>query len=134
MCYNKHKINDHPYEDIGNQDITAHVNFSALQHWGSKYGLAESGFTDQAHFLLSLGFIDHMNRARAGGRFNLNAFKQDAFLKHTLLFDMGSRYKVFIQHKGIPYSHLSGLKLADRIGASAGVNENSEFMQPRMVA
>jgi SAM-dependent MidA family methyltransferase len=113
MCYSKHQINDCLYEDIGLQDITAHVNFSALHHWGIKAGLADSGFTDQAHFLLGLGFVEYLNGSRIEGNFSLNAFKQDAFLKHTLLFDMGNKFKVFIQHKGVPYSLLSGLKLAE---------------------
>jgi SAM-dependent MidA family methyltransferase len=38
VCYNKHTINENPYYDIGNQDITSHVNFSALCHWGLKMG------------------------------------------------------------------------------------------------
>ncbi len=36
LCYHKHSINDAVYENIGEQDITAHVNFSALSHWGLK--------------------------------------------------------------------------------------------------
>lgn len=113
MCYSKHMLNDHPYEEIGMQDITAHVNFSALHHWGAKAGLADSGFTDQAHFLLGLGFVDYLNNSRTEDNISLNAYKQDAFLKHTLLFDMGSRFKVFIQHKGVQHAQLSGLKLAE---------------------
>lgn len=118
MCYSKHFMNDHPYEEIGLQDITAHVNFSALQHWGSKAGLADSGFTDQAHFLLGLGFVDYLNNSRTDANVSLNAFKQDAFLKHTLLFDMGTRFKVLIQQKGVPHSQLSGLKLAEPVAST----------------
>jgi SAM-dependent MidA family methyltransferase len=36
VCYNKHTVNDLPYNNIGQQDITAHVNFSALKFLGSK--------------------------------------------------------------------------------------------------
>jgi len=32
MCYHKHSVNDCPYQHIGQQDITSHVNFSALNH------------------------------------------------------------------------------------------------------
>ena len=39
VCYNNHQVNDEPYQNIGSQDITAHVNFSALSHWGAKNGL-----------------------------------------------------------------------------------------------
>src|SRR5688572_28894887 len=54
-CYHKHSVNYCPYNNIGEQDITAHVNFSALHHWGLKNGLCFSGFTTQANFLLALG-------------------------------------------------------------------------------
>jgi SAM-dependent MidA family methyltransferase len=129
MCYSKHQINDCLYEDIGLQDITAHVNFSGLHHWGVKSGLQGSGFTDQAHFLLGLGFVDYLNKSRGEGNISLSAFKQDAFLKHTLLFDMGSRFKVFIQHKGVPYSLLSGLKLAEPVATTFA----SEDILPQLV-
>src|SRR4030095_16757368 len=44
VCYNKHTVNDLPYSNIGQQDITAHVNFSALKFWGAKHGLNNCGF------------------------------------------------------------------------------------------
>lgn len=50
VCYNKHSINEQPYDFIGEQDITSHVNFSALAHWGNKYGMDTIGFTNQANF------------------------------------------------------------------------------------
>lgn len=57
LCYHKHSINDNIFDNIGQQDITAHVNFSALHHWGLQYGLEPAGFTSQAHFLLSWAFL-----------------------------------------------------------------------------
>ena len=50
-----HEVNYSPYENIGRQDITVHVNFSALTHWGKKYGLETNGFTTQDHFLRVAG-------------------------------------------------------------------------------
>lgn len=35
-CYCEHGVSDSPYCNIGRQDITAHVNFSALNFWGNK--------------------------------------------------------------------------------------------------
>jgi len=111
LCYNKHTINNDPYSEPGKQDITAHVNFSALDHWGSKYGLDPCGFTNQAAFLLSLGLessLRMMNEQLSG---DLMAIcRKQAFLKYTLLIDMGSKYKVLIQQKGLPKNELSGLK------------------------
>jgi SAM-dependent MidA family methyltransferase len=102
VCYHRHQRNYCPYINIGTQDITSHVNFSALKHWGIKNGLQYSGFTSQTYFLLGLGLT--------------NAVRQDEvhhspanFLK-TFLLEMGSRLKVLIQHKGIIPRTLSGLK------------------------
>jgi SAM-dependent MidA family methyltransferase len=111
QCYNKHMISNDPYSDIGKQDITAHVNFSALKHWGSKYGLEPCGFTNQAAFLLSLGFDNNlrlMNEQLSGDIIAI--CRKQAFLKYTMLVDMGSKYKVLIQQKGLPQKELSGLK------------------------
>jgi SAM-dependent MidA family methyltransferase len=108
MCYNKHKINDHPYSHIGEQDITTHVNFSALHHWGIKNGLNSCGFTDQAHFLLSLGFEDHFKKLEHND--NEQDSNKAAFVLHTLLVDMGNKFKVLIQEKGSAEQKLSGLR------------------------
>lgn len=112
ICYNKHRINDHPYNDIGEQDITSHVNFSALCHWGLKNGLECCGFTDQAHFLLALGFKDFTRKTEEKGLDIIHLAKKEAFLTHTILVDMGSKFKVLIQQKGIPKQELLGLKLS----------------------
>jgi SAM-dependent MidA family methyltransferase len=99
LCYHKHQVNDNPYKDIGEQDITSHVNFSALCHWGVKYGLSCCAYMSQADFLLALGFEDHLRQMRAETGFIDQ--KQEAILKHVLLEDMGRKYKVLIQGKGI---------------------------------
>jgi len=113
LCYHKHQINDEPYINIGKQDITAHVNFSALCHWGEKSGLACCGLTSQADFLLALGFKDHLRKtaAAAGGIAQLAV--QEVMLTRTLLVEMGSKFKVLIQQKGMPGCELSALPKPD---------------------
>jgi SAM-dependent MidA family methyltransferase len=107
VCYHKHRVNYSPYANIGQQDITTHVNFSALQHWGLQNGLEFSGFTNQTYFLLGLGLGSCMEARNAtGGTIH--------FLQ-TFLHDMGSKLKVLIQHKGIAPTELSGLKFNQRL-------------------
>ena len=101
LCYRDHQINDNPYSNIGKQDITAHVNFSALSHWGEKYGLIPSGLINQAQFLLSMGYRDYVVSMAEPGKSMLEAARKVAFLTHTLLVDMGNKFKVLIQEKGI---------------------------------
>jgi len=114
VCYNKHRINDNPYWNIGNQDITAHVNFSALRHWGSMSGLEYCGYTDQANFLHSLGIVEHLRQKERSGRHANAGIINNAFLVHTLLTDMGNKFKVLIQQKGIPQPSLSGLRFSSQ--------------------
>ena len=54
-CYHRHSVRDNPYLQLGEQDITAHVNFTALEYWGARFGLQRLGFTRQGPFLMSLG-------------------------------------------------------------------------------
>jgi len=109
LCYNKHSINDCPYDNIGAQDITAHVNFTALSHWGTKNGLNDCGFTDQSNFLLGLGFREYLNQTMSHEKNIIQAAKKAAIISHILLVDMGSKFKVLIQEKGCSGKSLSGL-------------------------
>lgn len=112
VCYNKHQVYDHPYLNIGAQDITSHVNFSALIHWGLKGGLACCGITSQGHFLTALGFSEYLIKTADPRQDIVQAAKKVAFLTHTLLIDMGSKFKVLIQGKEKPEQELLGLKLS----------------------
>jgi len=101
LCYYRHSVNDSFYEHMGEQDMTSHVNFSALSHWGAINGLTEISFTDQGSFLNSLGFREQLMEALSGEENVILAAQKAARLSHTLLLDMGSRYKVLIQQKGM---------------------------------
>ena len=113
LCYHKHSINDSVYDNIGTQDITSHVNFSALIHWGSKNGLGECGFTDQSHFLLALGVQDYIKKAISHEKDIFIAAKKASILTHTLLMDMGNKFKVLIQEKGGCEKRLLGLRFSN---------------------
>jgi SAM-dependent MidA family methyltransferase len=110
-CYRNHTTNQSLYEHIGLQDMTTYVNFSALRHWGAKQGLAESGLTDQGHFLLAMGFNDAIRASFSGEPDILQAARSIATISHRLLLDMGPKFKVLIQQKGVPDQPLKGLGL-----------------------
>lgn len=112
ICYYKHSVNDSYYEHIGGQDMTTHVNFSALSHWGEKSGLVESGFTNQGCFLSALGFRDQLLKSLSDEADVIRAAQKAATLSHALLLDMGSKYKVLVQQKGIEGSKLTGFNKA----------------------
>jgi len=109
VCYHKHKISHSPYDAIGEQDITAHVNFSALCLWGYKNGLDYCGYRDQGTFLLALGFKDQMEKNRQGEN-DLLKYEKEAFISHLLIEDMGSKFKVLIQGKEVKEKKLLGFR------------------------
>jgi SAM-dependent MidA family methyltransferase len=110
LCYYKHQKNDNPYQFIGLQDITTHINFSAISHWGSQYGMDFCGIVDQAQFLLALGIKEYQNSALNNNLNNLALVMQESMINYRLLIDMGMKFKVLIQQKGVPKYPLSGLK------------------------
>ncbi len=102
MCYHDHKAHGDPFTHIGEQDITAHVNFSALMHWGDGSGLHTCGLIPQGIFLLALGFREYLGRIYEGQQRDvLTLAREEAFISHTLLFDMGMKYKVLVQSKNV---------------------------------
>lgn len=114
-CYHRHTMNHSPYTYIGEQDITSHVNFSALDHWGRLEGLEHCGYTSQARFLQGLGLnrrLHELEREPGG-----TGGAQQAMLRqlYTLLVEMGNSFKVLIQRKGIDRSFLSGLQFAHHL-------------------
>ncbi len=61
QCYYRHAHHNDPFVHIGEQDITAHVNFTALQNKGDELGLQTLGFTQQGLFLMALGLGDRLS-------------------------------------------------------------------------
>ena len=62
MCHYRHRAHDDPFFWPGLQDITAHVDFSAVLRAGLQTGLTLLGYTTQAHFLVNLGITDLLAR------------------------------------------------------------------------
>jgi SAM-dependent MidA family methyltransferase len=97
LCYHRHTKNDDPYQHIGEQDITAHVEFTSLIERGKRLGLEPVLFTDQSHFLLQIGEseIAEIVERTAG---QLSKERQAI---HQLIHPelMGRTFKVLVQKK-----------------------------------
>ena len=63
-CYFQHQMNERPLARPGEQDITAHVNFSALINEGRRQGLRLHKFTTQRLWLESLGIHEELEQRR----------------------------------------------------------------------
>ena len=59
-CYHRHRVGRNPYDRIGSQDITAHVNFSALVEYGEAFGLGTVSLQSQAEYLMGLGIGEEL--------------------------------------------------------------------------
>lgn len=59
-CYHGHRVGKNPYIRIGEQDITAHVNVSALMTYGESVGLRTINVQSQAEFLIGLGIGEEL--------------------------------------------------------------------------
>ena len=62
MCHYRHYAHTDPFRFPGLQDITAHVDFTAVADAGTASGLQLLGYTTQANFLLASGLTDRLNR------------------------------------------------------------------------
>ena len=63
LCHHRHQAHTDPYAHIGLQDITAHVDFTALAAAGTAAGLSLAGYTTQANFLIGCGLDRHLEAA-----------------------------------------------------------------------
>jgi len=109
LAYDRHRASEEFYRAPGAQDLTSHVNFTALDLWGHRGGLVRSGFTSQTNFLLSLA--KHSNFE---GIENPSLSEHDKTAARSLFKTlihpegMGETFKVLIQQKGIECVRLAG--------------------------
>ncbi|NOQ50590.1 MAG: hypothetical protein GQ578_00005 [Desulfuromonadaceae bacterium] len=103
LCYHKHQSNDNPYQRVGCQDITAHVDFTALQKIGEQHGLASLYFGEQYRFLMGLGFLEALVALQMRETDPQKAQALRLTLKNLVMPEggMGDSFKVLVQGKGV---------------------------------
>lgn len=112
LCYHRHRVDDNPYENVGEKDLTAHVNFSSLVKWGGQLGLKSCGFTNQGSYIISMG-IDKVIVDLYGN--NPDAFEL-AKIKGLFVPDgFGDSHKILIQYKGKRDFHLRGFSIRNSL-------------------
>lgn len=111
MTYRGHVASEDFFRAPGEQDLTAHVNFSALIDAGKEVGLEFTGFTTQERFLLALGEENAFADLYDPGQSELERLQARLKLKRLIHPEgMGTIFKVLIQHRGIVAPQLTGLK------------------------
>ena len=101
MCHYRHRAHDDPLTLVGLQDITAHVDFTAIAEAGTETGLSLLGYTSQAAFLIGCGLEQLMSASDPEDtRAHLGLTQQ--VKKLTSPHEMGELYKVIALGRGIP--------------------------------
>jgi len=86
MCHRAHQADTNPLVDVGEKDITAHVNFTGLALAAQNAGLTVLGYTTQAHFLMNCGVMQLLQ----GADIRTTANAQKLLTEH----EMGELFKV----------------------------------------
>jgi SAM-dependent MidA family methyltransferase len=100
MCHYRHHAHDDPFYLPGLQDITSHVDFTAIAGSGVRHGLNLLGYTSQAHFLLNSGITDLLARTSPE---QTSAYLPLAAQAQKLLnpAEMGELFKAIALGKGV---------------------------------
>ncbi|MBA3236508.1 MAG: SAM-dependent methyltransferase [Chloroflexi bacterium] len=73
-AYVRHQVHDDPYRHIGRQDLTAHVDLTAVERAAAAAGLTTIGITTQAEALMGLGVEAHLQAIQADPATTLEAY------------------------------------------------------------
>jgi SAM-dependent MidA family methyltransferase len=116
QCYYQHAYHNDPYINIGNQDITAHVDFTALQNQGELLGLNTVGFIQQGLFLMALGLGERI-AAISTSNGDIQSLLRRRQNLHQLIDPIGlGKFGVLIQSQGLTFNEqnisLTGLSIS----------------------
>jgi SAM-dependent MidA family methyltransferase len=105
MCHRGHQADGDPLADVGEKDITAHVNFTGIALAGQNAGLDVLGYCNQGRFLLNTGIAPLMEQATLAAR------GMAARLVHE--HEMGELFKVIGFAAGVAWEAM-GFSAGDR--------------------
>lgn len=110
MTYREHAASPNPYEAPGEQDITAHVNFSALAAAAERGGMQAHKLLTQSQFLMGIGERNQFADAFEECRLPQERAKVALQLKHLVTpVGMGETFQVLVASKGVKASRVDGL-------------------------
>ena len=116
MTYRQHRASPSPYEAPGEQDITAHVNFSAIQSAAAANGLSGAKLLTQSQFLIGIGESTQFADAFRDCALPQEQAKVALQLRHLVTPEgMGETFQVLVLFHGVASekaAQLSGLSFA----------------------
>jgi SAM-dependent MidA family methyltransferase len=105
MCHRAHRADADPLADVGEKDITAHVDFSGIALAAQDAGLQVIGYASQARFLMNCGLLEDLRGADP----RTLAAAQKLLAEH----EMGELFKVIGLARGLELEPL-GFSAGDR--------------------
>lgn len=115
ICHYQHLAEHNPFIHIGEQDMTAHIDFTAIVGAGRKAGMIPHGYTNQADFLISLGILQDYEQQmdfETDPRATLELAQQ--IKKLTMPHEMGELFKAVSLIRGIE-CRLTGFERRNQI-------------------
>jgi SAM-dependent MidA family methyltransferase len=112
MCHHRHRAHADVFAHPGEEDITAHVDFTALAHAAVDAGLEVLGYATQAQFLVNCGITDVLGEANVENALHYAPLAAEA---QRLLSpaEMGELFKVLAVGRGVKRP-LRGFSNGDR--------------------
>jgi SAM-dependent MidA family methyltransferase len=106
MCHRAHRADADALADLGEKDITAHVDFTGIALAAQDAGLDVLGYTSQARFLLNCGLAELMQGCAV----------RERVAAHKLIdeHEMGELFKVLALGRGVVLEPL-GFAVGDRM-------------------
>ncbi|HLF71397.1 MAG TPA: SAM-dependent methyltransferase [Dehalococcoidia bacterium] len=103
LTFYRHTSGDDPYARVGNQDITASVDFTAVRRAGEAAGLRTLRFDTQTEYLASLGIGEVLAQRPAANQLEAYYALRRSVLELTDPTGLG-RIRVLIQGRDVPDS------------------------------
>ena len=109
-AFRQHSVSVNPYEAPGEQDITSHVNFTALAAAAEQSGMHAHPLLTQSQFLMGIGEANQFADAFEECRLPQERAKVALQLKHLVTpAGMGENFHVLVAAKGVDAKDLGGL-------------------------
>jgi SAM-dependent MidA family methyltransferase len=103
LAYHRHRAHEGVLDRPGEQDLTAHVNFSALERRARSRGLRPLGSTTQDRFLVANGILEAFQEGDAASWSDPARVKRRLQAKQLIHPEtMGRAFRVWVASKGLP--------------------------------
>ena len=98
MCHYRHRAHDDPFVYPGLQDITTHVDFTAVADAAQQSGFEVAGYTTQAHYLLDNGLMQQLEQLQGVDESQYQHYVSEV-RRLTLPQEMGESFKVMLLNR-----------------------------------